>query len=69
MSRKINAGSYPATDEQKFVIRKFLEELKVLAEEYKATLEESQQMLFDFYDEPDEELDKPDLDEGEYNWD
>jgi exonuclease VII small subunit len=57
----------PITEEQEQVIRMFLQDLQELAKECEVTLKEMQKMVFDFYNDNDQELDNTDPDDN-YNF-
>lgn len=57
----------PLSEEQEQVIRMFIEDIQGLVKECEVTLKEIQKMTFDFYNDNDQELDKPDPDDN-YNF-
>ena len=66
--KKKKAVEYPATEEQVFIIRKFLKDLKDLADECTVTLEELNKAMWEFYNEGMPEDNSTDPDDN-YNFD
>lgn len=68
MTKKKKKVDNPITEEQEQVIRKFLQDLQELTKECEVTLNEMQKIMFDFYNDDDQEINNTDPDDN-YNFD